>query len=368
MSKITNYKTQFLFLTFALIQIHCSHQKLATPVYRVEDPVKEINSDIMAGNYIDAGLPEKNLIALNPGHIVSKHASSYYVLNLVYISETDSLVIGLEDEIQLSFDKNILKLKPFNVQVTANETVAFYEIEPFDLVDISNATNVRVLIYAQNRIIDGRFTQDNVHNFKKFTAKYILDSDFKPQLPEFVPVEKWGFISAGGGTGYEFWLGRYLNLFQQKKSAFREYLSVGAGFSGFDYEVLGIRQSWIDDPENPMDSVLAVYYWQDEYNTDYYPYLGVMYGISNNKIIKNWSVELGITLQYFFLPEWQGEVDSIYIAEKGDYYATKQYQLVQGNLFDGFSAGIFLQIGGIWGRINTKKSWAAGLSLPLPWW
>ena len=369
---LNKYKYCFTIITLLLsfLRFHCTHQKLSTPVYQVEDTEHGINSYIMSGNYLDLTTkPGLNtLLSLNPGRISSKKTSTYYVLNLVYISENDSLIISAKNELKLAFDQNILKLKPYDVQINKNESVSFFEIDPYDIVDIANAKNVSVVIPTSNGIVEARFSRENIHNFKLFSAKYILLSEYEPRLAESSPVDNWGFISPGAGTGYEFWLGKYTRIFTEENSNITDYISIGTGFSSFDYEITGIRQFWIEDPDNPMDSILAIRYWVDEQHTKNYPYIGFMYGISEKTIIKNRSIEVGVTLQYFFLPEWQGEVDSIYIAEKGMYYPTQKYNLGKGNLFDGFSAGLFLQIGGIWARVNTKKSWAAGLALPLPWW
>ena len=370
MTYFTKTGFQFLIFTLAIIQIHCAHQKLSSPVYQVEDPDHGIISDIMSGNYLDLAdeTESRSLLSLNPGRIHSQNTSTYYILNLVYINETDSLIISNNDEIEIVFDQNILKLKSYNVQYKPRETVSFYEIDPFDIVDISNANSVHVKIPNEDKIVEANFSQENIHNFKVFATKYILDSKFEPILKEPQTDENWGFISPGAGTGYELWLGKYFNMITKENSGFRDYISLGAGFSSFEYEVLGIRQFWIEDPENPMDTVLVIRYWQDELNNINYPFVGLSYGVSENTWIKNWSIEMGITVQYFFLPEWQETPDSIYIAEKAAYFPVQKYSLVAGNLFDGFSAGLFLQVGGIWARVNTKKSWAAGISLPLPWW
>ena len=364
------YSSIIIILLLSFLRFHCTHQKLTTPVYQVEDTDHGINSYIMSGNYLDLTIKSgsNTLLSLNPGRISSKKTSAYYVLNLVYISETDSLIISTDNELELTFDQNVLKLKSYDVQINKKETVAFFEIDPYDIVDIANAKNVSAIISTGNGTAKARFSRENIHNFKRFSAKYILLSEYEPRLAESPPADNWGFISPGAGTGYEFWLGKYTRIFTEENGNITDYISIGTGYSSFDFDVLGIRQFWIEDPDNPMDSILAIRYWVDEQHTKNYPYIGFMYGISENTIIKNWSFELGVTLQYFFLPEWQGEVDSIYIAEKGMYYPTQKYQLGNGNLFDGFSAGIFLQIGGIWARVNTKKSWAAGLALPLPWW
>lgn len=360
--------SQFLIFTLAIIQIHCSHQKLSSPVYQVED--QEIKSYIMSGNYLQlvGDVQPKTLLSLNPGRIQSKNTSTYYILNLVYINETDSLVLSNNDEIEIIFDHNIIRLKPYNIQYKNKETVIFYEIDPYDIVDISNANSVRVSVPTKNSIVKAGFTHENIYNFKVFATKYILVSKFEPTLKEPQADESWGFVSPGGGTGYELWLGKYFRMATKENSGFREYISLGAGFSSFEYEIKGLRQFWVENPENPADTIHVIRYWRDELHKKNYPYIGLSYGVSENSWIRNWSVEMGITIQYFFLPEWQNSPDSLYIPEKDAYYPVEIYSLNSGNLFDGFSAGVFLQVGGIWGRVNTKKSWAAGISLPLPWW
>ena len=61
-------------------------------------------------------------------------------------------------------------------------------------------------------------------------------------------------------------------------------------------------------------------------------------------------------------------VDSVYVPEKDAFYPSRIYVHSSGKLFDGFSIGLYLQLGGVWARIDSKHSWAAGISLPVPWW
>jgi hypothetical protein len=216
----------------------------------------------MSGNYLDlTAKPGSNiLLSLNPGRISSQKTSTYYVLNLVYISETDSLIIGAENELKLTFDQNVLKLKPYDVQFNKKETISFFEIDPYDIVDIANAKNVSVVIPTSDGTVKARFSRENIHNFKLFSAKYILLSEYEPILAEPPPADNWGFISPGAGTGYEFWLGKYTRIFTEENGNITDYISIGTGFSSFDFDVFGIRQFWIEDPDNPMDSVLAIRY------------------------------------------------------------------------------------------------------------
>ena len=106
------YSSIIIILLLSFLQFHCTHHKLSTPVYQVDDTEQGINSYIMSGNYLDLNAkPGSNtLLSLNPGRISSQKTSTYYVLNLVYISETDSLIISAENEVKLTFDQNILKL------------------------------------------------------------------------------------------------------------------------------------------------------------------------------------------------------------------------------------------------------------------
>ena len=163
------YSSIIIILLLSFLRLHCTHQKLSTPVYRVDDTEQGINSYIMSGNYLDLTTkPGSNtLLSLNPGRISSKKTSAYYVLNLVYISETDSLIISTDNELELTFDQNVLKLKPYDVQFNKKETVAFFEIDPYDIVDIANAKNVSAIISTGNGTAKARFSRENIHRYLK---------------------------------------------------------------------------------------------------------------------------------------------------------------------------------------------------------
>ena len=341
------------------------------PVYEVDDPDYGLQSSIMTGNYLalDSINPIYTLCSLNPGRITSKNNHVYFVLNLVYHSSTYPLTIKSQDSLTIYLDSGSLELKPHDIQVAENEISAFYEINRYDLIDIANSQNVTVTINAQNKILTSRFNEKNKYNFKVFAAKYVLNSGYEPEYPKAATKKHWGFSGAGVGSGYEMWLGRYLNWFTNKSDEhMQDFLALGIGYSSFSYQIKGLRLLNIPDPENPLDSIVVVRYWQDEEITNYIPAPGIVYGWSFKNIVSSWSLEAGVSIQYHFLPTWQESSDSVYVPEHEKYYPLHTYHYSQANMYDGFSAGIFLQLGGMWARINTRKSWAVGLSLPVPWW
>jgi hypothetical protein len=364
------YLSRFSILIAILLLSSCAQQKLNTTVYRSNNAQQGNTTVILSGNYLDLNQDAnaQTLLALNPGRVVSRNNRIYYILNLVYISRSDSLRLAMSDELRITLDQSELALQPYNVQNNPDEMIAFFEIGAFDLVDISNADRVKVTLSTANKNLRASFSVNNRYEFKRFAAKYILNSDYQPAPPKVIAKEKWGFASPGFGSGAELWVGQYSKIILQDKQSLSEYLAINAGFSKFDYEQLGFRKFLVENPDMPGDTILAIRYWQDVQNTKYIPYFGIMYGFSENEWLAPWSVEVGVTVQYFFLPTWQGTVDSIYVAELDTFFPDKKYQITAGELFDGISAGVFIQIGGIWGRINTKKSWAAGISLPVPWW
>ena len=224
MPTLIKYILVIICAQLAVLSSGCAHKKVNTSVYRVNDAEVGIKSYIMSGNYLDLQQTKgsNKLFALNPGRIFSQSTSSYYVLNLVYISPSDSLIIGPQDELKIVFDQNLLNLRPYDVQFNDNETVAFFEINPYDIVDISNSTNVSVSLYGKGQAIEAGFSRENLLNFQIFSSKYILISDFNPRLSEPEPFDKWGFISPGTGSGIEFWIGNYPGLLINQKDGFQD--------------------------------------------------------------------------------------------------------------------------------------------------
>jgi len=361
----------FVLILIGLIQFNCTGGKFNKPVYEVSDPSHGLKSYIMTGNNIVLkGFPkEYTSCALNPGRIASKNNRIYYIINLVYRSEIRTVKFSESDTLYISLDNSQINLVPYDVQSDDMGASIFYEIDRYDIVDIGNAKKVQIKINVADDVLTSDLSYANIYNFQRFATRYILVSDHIPEMKAPEPVTKWGFTSFGFGSGYEIWLGKYTNLITAKKKIeLSDYLAFSIGTSSFSYEILGFRQFWEPVEGNPNDSVLTTDYWVDESIAKYYPYIGAMYGISVDDFIRDWSLEAGLTLQYFFLPSWQQDSDSIYVPEHDQYYAQTIYRQSGGNLFDGFSAGIFMQIGGLWARINTKKSWAIGLVLPVPWW
>jgi len=360
-----------ILIAISLMLVACAARQQLIPVYEVSDPERNLHSYMMSGNYISLqNMPEGyRVCSLNPGRIHRGSEGVYFALNLIYKSEIDSITISVQDTLLLVIDGLHLSLIPYDIQQSGRETSAFYEIDPYDLVDLGNANLVSVHIGTQDSILSARLSQENIYNFKRFAARYVLLSDHQPHQSMPAKRKNWGFVSLGLGSGYELWLGKYTDLLTSRDQPHvQDYLAVNAGYSSFSYDIKGFRRFWIYDPEIPGDSTLAIRFWSDETVHKNYPYLGFMYGVKLEQVVSDWSLETGITVQYFFLPQWRQAVDSVYVPEQDKHYPQKLYHLTSGTQFDGFSAGVFIQLGGLWGRLDTQKSWAVGLALPVPWW
>lgn len=359
----------FMISLFVLWQ--CAPRSQFLPVQEVNDPEHGLQSHIMTGNYLvmDSTGNGYSFCQINPGRIKPRNNRIYYVLNLIYHSQTARKKFDAQKQMVIDFDQDSLVLEPHDIRYGENEVVAFYEIDKFDLVDLANANTIKVMIGTGSPVLSGQFSDLNKYNIRYFTSRYVLNSTYEPEPPRPAPKAHWGFAGIGMGSGYEFWLAKYSSIFSAgAENENSDFLALGIGFSPFSYEVKGIRQFVIPDPENPADSIFVIRYWQDKITNRYIPAPGLIYGWSFKNIISNFSLEAGISARYHFLPDWQGETDSVYVPEKGEYYPSVKYVHSSGELFDGFSVGLYLQLGGVWARIDSKRSWAAGISLPVPWW
>jgi hypothetical protein len=357
--------------TISMICFNCASRQQIISVYEVSDPEHNLHSYMMSGNFIQLDSLEQGyrVCSLNPGRIQQGDQKVYFALNFIYKGEKDSVVITKNDSLILFIDATRLDLTTYDIQNSTRGTSAFYEISPYDLVDLGNANQVLLQVTTRDKILSARLSPMNIYNFKRFASRFVLLSDHQPARPQPAQKIKWGFVSMGLGSGYEVWLGKYTDIFTAgKDNRLHDFLAINAGFSTFSYDIKGFRRFWEYDPANPQDSTLAIRFWTDKPVDENYPYLGFMYGLKLERVISDWSLETGVTAQYFFLPQWQYPVDSVYVPEQDKFYPEKIYQLTSGTPYDGFCAGIFFQVGGLWARINTKKAWAIGLALPVPWW
>ena len=116
---------------------------------------------------------------LNPGRMSSK-GREYYILK--FINHDKNFPFNLEDGDTLSFilDGRSLHLTGYNINKEQNRLSAYYEIKKWDLADIGNASNVKVIIKAQEGALRTSFTTKNIYNYRYFSAKYILRTDDIP--------------------------------------------------------------------------------------------------------------------------------------------------------------------------------------------
>ena len=370
MLKISRIKI-FIILLPLVSMWNCSSGGLRVPVQEVDDPEHGLQSHIMTSNYIkqDSSAGGYSYWQINPGRIKPKNNQVYYVFNLIYHGSYATENFDTQNRMLIEFDNDSLELEPHDIKYTDDEVVAFYEIDKFDLLDLANAKSIKIMIGAGNPILSGGFSEQNIYNLRYFTSRYVLNSSFEPEPPQPIRKDHWGFTGVGVGSGYEFWLAKYSNLFTRSaENRNCDFLALGFGFSPFSYQIKGIRQIMVPDPENPPDSMFVIRYWLDEEINRYIPAPGVIYGWSFKNVVSNISLEAGVSARYHFLPAWQGQSDSVYVPEKDATYPSQIYVHSKGKLFDGFSIGLYLQLGGIWARVDSERSWAAGISLPVPWW
>jgi len=351
--------------------LSCAAQRTNTSVFSVSDKQSGLESRIMTGNFIkmDTLLPGKTSFALNPGRVIRRSEADYFLLNLVSVGDQGLPQISVGDSLFLYLESSIVKLFAYDVRTEKQEISAFFEIQAYDLIDLGNARSIMLELYCGLHIFKATLSVDNIYNFRKYAAQYIIESDLPPRKPAVTIPDHWGFSSLGAGIGYEIWIGKYSDLIAPAiDRELSDFFALGFGLTNLSYYQYGLRQDWAPDPEHPGDSLLSVYYWIDQDVSKNYPSLGLMYGLSHANLIAGCSLEAGLAVQYHWLPTWQLPTDSVYIPEYDQSFARTKYNLTSGAIIDGFVWSFFLQIGGIWARIGTQHTWAAGIALPLPWW
>ena len=317
-------------------------------------PVQELNTGgvktvIMRGNliecYLSGGLtPHK--CSLNPGFIKSR-SKEYYFLKFEYHNYRLPYDVNKHDSIKISIDGSEINLFAYDIGKMKEKLIVYYKIDPWDVLDIGNASKVSVIIPLKEIQIQSKFSKKNIYNYKYFAAKYILETDEIPGPVETAYRQSWGFVNGGFGTGYEFWIGHYTN-FILVESELGDYIAIGAGFSPFEFW----RYSYTNFNRK---------YNLDGKFTENNYYLNLMYGLTHFVPRSKISIETGITFQYYFHDSnWDQNMGS-------NLYPTK-YELDKGKPYSGPALGLFLQVGGFWAQLNSKLNYALGFAIPMPWW
>ncbi len=315
--------------------------------YKIQ--MRNLESILQTGNwlkfYTDRRI-EPYTGTLNPGRITSK-GRDYHILKFEYHDQNLPFSLEDGDTMSLILDGRALYLFCYNISKQKDRLSAYYEIDKWDMVDIGNASSVKVIIEAQEGDLRTSFSNENIYNYRYFGAKYILKTNDIPPIGEPVYEQPMAFLSGGTGTGNEFWFGYYTN-FLHIKTGMGDYLAAGMGFSTFNYS----RYNRFTGQG---------YLWDGNFSENSY-YINAMYGLTHPSPLGNWSIEIGITYQYYFYDEnWDSENSGT------DQFPT-YYRVTDGKPYKGSAFGAFIQLGGLWIQFNTKRNWAVGIAIPIPWW
>ena len=328
-------------------------------------PVQVMNSgqveSIMAsGNLLDfyiEGGTKPYRCSLNPGMIKTKR-SIYYILNFQYNVHPFPFEISTEDSLRLFLDGSEIGLPLLTASRKGDRITANFSVNKWDLLDIGNAGRVQVSFQHKDTLLNARLSARNIYAFKYFGAKYIIRSTDIPVPAEPAYERPWGFLGVGQGSGYEFWFAYYTDSLKTT-SGWGEYIALGAGFSPFDYWRYNHYVFFDTDP--PVVPEGNKEYWFDGAFTENSYYINLMYGLSHPIPFGRWSIEAGVTFQYYFYnQDWNPKGGSLS-------YPTL-YEIKNGEPYEGAAVGGFIQIGGLWFLINSKSNWAVGLTIPTPWW
>jgi hypothetical protein len=283
---------------------------------------------------------------LNPGRMTSM-GREYHILKFVNHDKNFPFAFQDGDTMSLILDGRPLHLTGYNINKQKDRISAYYEIDKWDMVDIGNASSIKVIIQTQDGKLTTSFSNKNIFNYRYFSAKYILKTDDIPALGEPVYKQPVGFLGGGAGTGFEFWLGYYTN-FIYLNSGSGDYLAAGMGMVRVEYSRYN---------RFPVEG----YLWDGNFSIKNY-YINFMYGLTYPSPFGNWSFELGMTYQYYFYDESWNTINT-----GTDRYPT-YYRLTDDEPFEGSVIGVFFQAGGLWAEINGRKNWAVGIAIPIPWW
>jgi len=309
----------------------------------------DLESIIQTGNWFKfytARRAEPYTGTLNPGRMTSK-GREYHILKFVNHDKNFPFALQDGDTLSLILDGRALYLTGYNINKQKDRLSAYYEIDKWDMVDIGNSSSIKVIINSQDGELTTSFSNKNIYNYRYFSAKYILKTDDIPPIGEPVYKQPMAFLSGGKGTGIDFWFGYYTN-FLQITPGLGDYLAAGFGVSTFNYDIYN---------RYPGHG----YLWDGGFTESNYN-INAMYGLTYPSPFGNWSIEVGITYQYYFHDEnWNSENTG------SDKYPT-YYNISAGKPRDGYLVGAFVQVGGLWVQWNRKKLWAVGIAIPVPWW
>ena len=327
-------------------------------------PVQEMNSgqveSIMAsGNLLDfylEGGTKPYRCSLNPGMIKTKR-SIHYLLNFQYNVLPFPFEISTKDSLRLFLDGSEIGLPLLTASRNGERITANFSIDKWDLLDIGNAGRVQVSFQHKDTLLNARLSGRNIYAFKYFGAKYIIRSTDIPVQAEPAYERPWGFLGVGQGTGYEFWFAYYTDSLETT-SGWGEYIALGAGFSPFDY---WRYNHYTVDFDPPVIWDKKKEYWFDGAFTENSYYINLMYGLTHPSPFGRWSIEAGVTFQYYFH-------DHNWNYQRGGLLYPTIYEIKNGEPYEGAAIGGFIQIGGLWFQINSKSNWAVGLTIPTPWW
>jgi len=317
------------------------------PDYRIQ--LGDLESIIQSGNWLKfytIRRAEPYTGTLNPGRMTSK-GREYHILKFEYHDQILPFTLQDGDTLSLILDGRAIHLTAYNVSRQENRLSAYYNIDKWDIVDVGYASSVKIIIDSQEGELKASFSNENIYNYRYFSAKYILKTDNIPQISQPVYKQPMAFLSGGAGTGIDFWLGYYTNFLQIIHGA-GDYIALGMGVSTFKYEIYNRY-------------VGHGYLWDGNFTENNYN-INAMYGLTYPSPFGNWSIEVGFTYQYYFHDEsWDSENTGT------DLFPT-YYWIKDGKPRKESLIGVFIQAGGLWVQWNRKKLWAVGIAIPIPWW
>lgn len=351
-----------LFTLVTLLQLNCvytSTERASVNLFRDLENIYYL----MENNYLSTRIDDifkTRECTLNPGKIITEN-ETYYILRFFYSSYVDTFIVNEGDSILITVNGRKINLKSNYVIVGDNEITAYYEVPVLDLIEISLAKSVTISVKSINDTFYSEFQSQNFANFDNFIKSYVYTSNDNlnnVRENQLVKSKLRGFISIGAGSGYELWFTYYTNILKIK--AFQDigdFISFGAGFTKFTYDRYVHRQTSSEPPPR---------FWYEYYDSHKNSiwYLNTMYGLTHSSGFGNWSVELGVTVQYYKIDDkdWNK-----YIPSETSWGTVPKfkYNITNGKAYDGFVFGIFVQAGIFWFRINLQESWMLGLSVPI---
>ena len=350
------------FSLLVLLQLHCAHspmQRSSVEMYQDSENIYYLMENNYLSTRIDDILKTREC-TLNPGKIILKN-DKYYILRFFYSSYLDTFIINEGNNILITADGRKIYLESHYVIVGDNEVTAYYEIPVLDLIEMSQAKFVTILVNGVNDTFYSEFKPQNFINFDNFIKKYVYTSNENVNglREDKTSVSKLrGFVSVGAGTGYELWFTYYTNFLRNKVLQNKgDFISFGAGFTKFYYDRYSLSQISVEPPPQ-------FWYEYSGSHKNYIWYINAMYGLTYASGFGSWSFEIGMTLQYYKIDDnnWDEYIPFDTMWGTVPFY---NYNVTSGIANDGFVLGIFAQSGIFWFRINLWKSWILGLSIPI---